>query len=73
MLSSDGWTRWNRVQRRRRTHMQLKLFDRRQESPSKPSPWKHLGQGERAAVIATLTRLMVKAVRPDERRGKVER
>ena len=53
--------------------MQLKLFDRHPALPSKPSPWKHLGQGERAAVVATLTRLIVKAVRPDERRGKDER
>lgn len=53
--------------------MQLKLFDRCLESPSKHPLWKHLGQGERASVIATLTRLMARAIRPDGRRGKDER
>lgn len=54
--------------------MQLKLFDRDQKSPGTPPLWMRLRQDERAAVIATLSRLIAKTIRPDgRRRGNHER
>ena len=54
--------------------MQLKLFDRDQKSPDTPTLWKRLRQDERAAVVATLSRLLAKTIRPDsQKRGNHER
>lgn len=74
MLFSVGWTFRNDVQLERRPQMQLRLFDRDQKSADTPTLWKRLRQDERAAVVATLSRLLAKTIRPDsKKKGNHER
>ena len=53
--------------------MQMELFPKAQELCTRPSVLARLNQDERAALIRTLARLIVKTIRPQTKGARYER
>ena len=66
MLSSDGRTEPEPALLRR-TLMQLELFPADRQTEKRPTALKHLNPEERAALIRSLARLLVKTIRPPKK------
>jgi hypothetical protein len=73
MFSCIGSTQPSDIQRERRTHVQIKLFEACPRSPARDRVWERLSHDERAVMIALLARLMAKTITSDSGRESDER
>ena len=67
MLSSDGRKESEPVLLKRRTLMQLELFPTGRQTHKRPTVLIRLNPEERAALIRSLARLLVKTIRPPKK------